>query len=89
MSAFLSFIVGETVQLKSKIYFTLEDEGEIGTSLFRNITENQDNLRISKMINITREEGLQLIDNRSLTAWIIIPWKRTVAGLSATWAICR
>ena len=71
--AFLSFIVGETVQLKSKIYFTLEDEGAIGTSLFRNITENQDNLRINKMINITREEGQQLIENRSLTAWIIIP----------------
>ena len=36
--AFLSFIVGETVQLKSKIYFTLEDDGEIGASLFKNIT---------------------------------------------------
>jgi len=71
--AFLSFIVGETVQLKSKIYFTLEDDGEIGASLFRNITENQDSLRISKMINITTEEGQQLIENRSLTAWIIIP----------------
>ncbi len=71
--AFLSFIVGETVEYKSKVYMTLEDEGVNGTELLRNIIDNADALRVSKIINITREEGARLIENRTLTIWIVIP----------------
>ncbi|MGY5852835.1 MAG: ABC transporter permease, partial [Candidatus Thorarchaeota archaeon] len=75
--AFLSFIVGETVEYKSKVYMTLEDEGINGTELFGMIAENADSLRISQIINITREEGAQLILNRTLTVWIVIPGNYT------------
>ncbi len=73
--AFISFVYDQSTGsgARSKVYFTLEDKGEIGESLYRNISLNQFNLNITQMINITWDEGQALIDNRSLTVWVIIP----------------
>jgi ABC-type Na+ efflux pump permease subunit len=73
--AFISFVYDQSSGsgATSKVFFTLEDEGAMGESLFRNISENQFNLNITKIINITRDEGQALIDNRTLTVWVVVP----------------
>ncbi len=71
--AFLSFVVGETTVEPSDVYMTLEDNGPLGQQLFRSIVNHSEDLRIRQIINITREEGQQLIAERRLTVWIVIP----------------
>ncbi len=71
--AFLSFIVSETSAEPADVYITLEDSGRIGGSLYRNISAHAEDLRIRNLINITREEGARLIEQRTLTVWVVIP----------------
>ncbi len=73
--AFISFVYDQSTGTgaRSKVYFTLQDDGPIAESLFRNISENQFNLNITQIINITLDEGQALIDNRTLTVWVVIP----------------
>ena len=84
--AFISFVYDQSTGTgaRSKVYFTLQDDGAMGESLFRNISENQFNLNITQIINITIEEGDALIANRSLTVWVVIPENFTKAYTNYT-----
>lgn len=71
--AFLSFVVGQTTSEPSRVFITLEDEGVLGQDLYDAIESNMDTLRISELVDITKEEGDEMVANRNLSVWVRIP----------------
>ncbi len=71
--AFLSFIVAQTTEEPETVYITLEDDDVWGQTLYDQIEGNQSELLIKKLINVTPSEGQQLIENRSVSVWVLIP----------------
>ncbi|MHA1637182.1 MAG: hypothetical protein ACTSUB_04125, partial [Candidatus Thorarchaeota archaeon] len=77
--AFLSFIVGQTTEETEMVYITNEDTGEWGQSLYTFIQENKDGvLLIEPLIDVTKQEGENLVANKSLSVWVYIPSNFTV-----------
>ncbi|MFW9919941.1 MAG: ABC transporter permease [Candidatus Thorarchaeota archaeon] len=70
---FLSFIVTQSVEEPELVYFTNDDTGVWGKNLMRNITGVQEDLMISDLINVTKQEGEELVANKTLTVWLYIP----------------
>ncbi len=71
--AFLSFIVAQTTEESEKVYITLEDQGVWGQTLFDEIEANVTNLLIDPLVNVTESDGNNLVANRSLSVWVLIP----------------
>lgn len=71
--SFLSFVVGQTTSEPSRVFITLEDEGVLGQDLYDAIENNMDTLRISELVDITKEEGDEMVANRNLSVWVRIP----------------
>lgn len=71
--AFLSFIVAQTTEEPETVYITLEDDDVWGQTLYNQIEGNQSELLIKKLINVTASEGQQLVENRSVSVWVLIP----------------
>jgi ABC-type Na+ efflux pump permease subunit len=71
--SFLSFVVGQTTAEPSRVFITLEDEGVLGQSLYDAIESNMDDLRISELVDITKEQGDEMVTNRTLSVWVRIP----------------
>ncbi|MFW9804151.1 MAG: ABC transporter permease, partial [Candidatus Thorarchaeota archaeon] len=71
--SFLSFVVGQTTSEPSRVFITLEDEGVLGQDLYDAIESNMDTLRISELVDITKEEGDEMVANRNLSVWVRIP----------------
>ncbi len=70
---FLSFIVTQSVEERELLYFTNEDNGIWGSIIYQNIEGFKDDLKISEIVNITKEQGDSHIANRSVTVWMYIP----------------
>ena len=71
--AFLSFIVGQTVEESEMVYITNEDTGVWGQTLYNAIEGYKDDLNIDPLVNITKQEGDNLVENKSLSVWVYIP----------------
>lgn len=71
--AFLSFIVAQTSEEAETVYITLEDDGQWGQTLYDAIEANKNDLLIDPLVNVTRNYGQQLVNNRSLSVWVLIP----------------
>jgi ABC-type Na+ efflux pump permease subunit len=71
--SFLSFVVGQTTSEPSRVFITLDDEGVLGQTLYDAIESNMDELRISELVNVTKEQGDQMVANRTLSVWVRIP----------------
>jgi len=71
--AFLSFIVAQTTEEPEKVYITLEDQGVLGQTLFDQIEANVTILLIDPLVNVTSSEGRDLVENRSVSVWVLIP----------------
>ena len=54
---FLSFIVTQTVEERELVYFTNEDTGIWGSTIYRNIEGFKADLKISELVNVTKEQG--------------------------------
>jgi ABC-2 type transport system permease protein len=70
---FLSFVVAQTTSEPESVYITLEDEGIWGNTLYSQIESNMTPLLIEQLINITREDGNSMVNDRTLSVWVIIP----------------
>ena len=70
---FLSFIVTQTVEERELVYFTNEDTGIWGSTIYRNIEGFKADLKISELVNVTKEQGDLLVANRTVTVWVYIP----------------
>ncbi|MFW9968373.1 MAG: hypothetical protein ACFFEA_14555, partial [Candidatus Thorarchaeota archaeon] len=70
---FLSFVVAQTTSEPESVYITLEDEGIWGNILYSQIESNMTPLLIEQLINITREDGNNMVNDRTLSVWVIIP----------------
>ncbi len=70
---FLSFIVSQSAVEPELVYMTNSDAGPWGTNLANNITEHQTMLKISQIVNITKQQGQALVANKSVTIWVYIP----------------
>jgi ABC-2 type transport system permease protein len=71
--AFLSFIVSQTTEEPETIFITLEDEGPWGATLYNSIEAFQDELLIEEIINVTSSEGQEMVANRTVSVWLLIP----------------
>ncbi len=71
--AFLSFIVGQTSEEPERVYITIEDNGTLGRQLYEEIYANRSILLIDPLVNITLEEGQQLVADKTISVWILIP----------------
>jgi ABC-type Na+ efflux pump permease subunit len=71
--AFLSFVVAQTTSEPSRVFITLEDEGVWGQTLYDAIESDMDELLISELLNITKQEGDEMVANRTLSVWVRIP----------------
>ncbi|MBD3157794.1 MAG: ABC transporter permease subunit [Candidatus Lokiarchaeota archaeon] len=71
--AFLSFIVAQTTEEPETVYITMQDGDEWGQRLYDNIEGNQSELLIKELINVTPSEGQNLVENRSVSVWVVIP----------------
>lgn len=71
--AFLSFIVAQTTEEPETVYITMQDGDEWGQRLYDNIEGNQSELLIKELINVTPSEGQKLVENRSVSVWVVIP----------------
>ncbi len=69
---FLSFIVTQSVEEPELVYFTNDDTGAWGANLMRNITGVKESLKISELIEVTKQEGEALVQNKSVTVWLYI-----------------
>ena len=81
---FLSFIVTQSVEEPEMVYFTNDDTGVWGQNLMRNITGVQEDLMISQLIEVTKQQGEALVANRTVTAWLYIPENFTNELLTTT-----
>ena len=70
---FLSFVVAQTTSEPESVYITLEDKGIWGNILYSQIESNMTPLLIEQLINITREDGNNMVNDRTLSVWVIIP----------------
>ncbi|MHA2021930.1 MAG: ABC transporter permease [Candidatus Thorarchaeota archaeon] len=71
--AFLSFVVAQTTSEPSRVFITLEDEGVWGQTLYDAIESDMDELLISELLDITKQEGDEMVANRTLSVWVRIP----------------
>jgi ABC-2 type transport system permease protein len=71
--AFLSFIVAQTTEEPETVYITLQDDDAWGQTLYDQIEGNQSELLIKDLINVTPSEGQHLVENRSVSVWVVIP----------------
>ncbi len=71
--AFLSFIVAQTTEEPEMVYITNEDNGIWGETLYNAIEANTDLLLIDPLVNVTREFGQSLVDNKTVSVWVYIP----------------
>ena len=71
--AFLSFIVGQTSEEPEQVYITIEDNGTLGRHLYEEIYANRSTLLIDPLVNITLEEGQQLVADKTISVWVVIP----------------
>jgi ABC-type Na+ efflux pump permease subunit len=71
--SFLSFVVGQTTSEPSRVFITLEDEGVLGQTLYDAIESNMDELLISELLDITKQQGDEMVANRTLSVWVRIP----------------
>jgi ABC-type Na+ efflux pump permease subunit len=71
--AFLSFIVAQTSEEPERVYITVEDNGVWGRTLYEQIYENRSLLLIDPLVNVTREEGQQLVAQKTVSVWVWIP----------------
>jgi len=71
--AFLSFIVAQTTEEPETVYITNADDDNWGNTLYTAIEANRDELLIDPLIGVTRERGEELVENRSVSVWVLIP----------------
>jgi ABC-type Na+ efflux pump permease subunit len=73
--AFLSFIVGQTSEEPEMVYITVEDNGTLGRQLYEAIYANRSRpeLLIDPLVNITLEQGQDLVFNKTVSVWVLIP----------------
>jgi ABC-2 type transport system permease protein len=71
--SFLSFVVAQTTSEPSRVFITLEDEGVWGQTLYDAIETDMDELLISELLNITKQEGDEMVANRTISVWVRIP----------------
>ncbi|MFX1416412.1 MAG: ABC transporter permease [Promethearchaeota archaeon] len=71
--AFLSFVVAQTSAEPETVYITLDDEGIWGNTLYSAIESEMDALLIEQLLNVTRSEGEDMVANRTLSVWVLIP----------------
>lgn len=71
--AFLSFIVAQTSEEPETVYITNADNDNWGNTLYAAIEGNTDELLINPLIQVTRQEGEDLVENRSVSVWVLIP----------------
>jgi len=66
--------VGQTVEESEMVYITNEDTGIWGQTLYNAIDGNKEGwLNIDPLVNITKQEGDNLVENKSLSVWVYIP----------------
>ena len=73
--AFLSFIVAQTSAESEQVFITVEDDGEWGRKLYEAIDGNKSSpaLLIDSLVNVTREQGENMIAEKTLSVWVWIP----------------
>lgn len=71
--AFLSFIVGQTSEEPEQVYITVEDDGIWARTLYEEIYANRSALLIDPLVNVTLEEGQQLVADKTVSVWVLIP----------------
>lgn len=69
---FLSFIVTQSIEESELVYFTNDDTGTWGLNLMRNITGVKEDLKISALIEVTKQQGEALVANKTVTVWMYI-----------------
>ncbi len=70
---FLSFIVTVSVEETELVYITNDDHGLWGNTLYNSIEGFKDNLKISELVNITKQQGEEMVANKTVTVWVYIP----------------
>ena len=72
---FLSFIVGQTSEEPEQVYITIEDTGALGRQLYEAIYANRSSskLLIDPLVNITLEQGYELVADKTISVWVVIP----------------
>ncbi|MEM2143592.1 MAG: hypothetical protein QXQ81_10085, partial [Candidatus Thorarchaeota archaeon] len=71
--AFMSLMVAQTTEEYEKVYITVEDEGIWGRRLLEEMEANKSLLRIDPLVEIDRAQGEELVMNRSVSVWILVP----------------
>jgi ABC-type Na+ efflux pump permease subunit len=82
--AFLSFIVAQTSEESEQVFITIEDDGAWGTGLYQALVGNKSTLLISEFVNVSLEQGLEMVNRRTLSVWILIPENFTQDLLATT-----
>lgn len=71
--AFLSFIVAQTSEESEQVFITIEDDGVWGRTLYEALNSSKESLLINPLVNITRAQGQEMIDQKTLSVWVWIP----------------
>ncbi len=71
--AFLSFIVGQTSEEPEQVFITVEDNGVWGRTLYEEIFANRTKLLIDPLVNVTFEEGMSMVADKTVSVWVLIP----------------
>jgi ABC-type Na+ efflux pump permease subunit len=71
--AFLSFIVGQTSDEPEQVYITVEDNGVWGRTLYEQIYMNRTTLLINPLTNVSLAQGENLVANKTVSVWVLIP----------------
>jgi len=71
--AFLSFIVAQTSEESERVYITVEDDGIWGRTLYEALNTHKEDLLIDPLVNITRAQGQEMINQKTLSVWVWIP----------------
>ncbi|TXT54839.1 MAG: conserved membrane protein of unknown function [Candidatus Thorarchaeota archaeon] len=71
--AFLSFIVAQTTEEPEAVYITVEDDGAIGPALFDALNASKEQLLIDPLIPVDKDYGQNLVDNKTVSVWVLIP----------------
>jgi ABC-type Na+ efflux pump permease subunit len=71
--AFLSFIVGQTSEEPEQVYITVEDNGVWGRTLYEQIYMNRASLLINPLTNVSLAQGENLVANKTVSVWVLIP----------------
>ena len=70
---FLSFIVTVSVEEAELVYITNDDHGLWGNTLYDAIEGFKDDLKISELVDITKQQGDAMVENKTVTVWVYIP----------------